>query len=170
VGTAPAVGYGVPQTGALPAMANFGQRLGAFIIDWLITAAMAIPAFIALFAGPTEIEPCTGSSFEPGQLCEVPTGGTIALFLILLLAAFVGGVAYWGVMVGRGQTLGMKALTIRVADMNTGQPIGTGRGIGRFFAMYLSSLVCYLGFLWMLWDDRSQTWHDKIVSTFVVEA
>ena len=154
----------------MPAMANFGQRLAAYLIDGVVTAAMAIPAWITLFAGPKDIEPCTGSSFEPGQLCEVPSGGSIAAFLLLLFAALVGTVAYWGVMVGKGQTLGMKALTIRVADMHTGQPIGTGRGIGRFFAMYLSSFACYLGFLWMLWDDQSQTWHDKIVSTYVVEA
>jgi uncharacterized RDD family membrane protein YckC len=153
----------------MPAMASFGQRLGGYLIDGLITAAMGIPAWIALAAGPTKIEPCSGSTFADGSLCEVPTGGTIAIFLLLLLAAFVGAVAYWGIMVGKGQTVGMKALSIRVADINTGRPIGTGRGIGRFFAMYLSGFACYLGYLWMLWDDRSQTWHDKIVSTVVVD-
>ena len=67
-----ATGYGQPLGGTLsgmPAMANFGQRLAAYLIDGLITAAMAVPAWIALLAGPKDIEPCTGSSFEPGQLC-----------------------------------------------------------------------------------------------------
>jgi hypothetical protein len=28
--------------------------------------------------------------------------------------------------------------------------------------------VCYLGYLWMLWDDQKQTWHDKIVDSAVI--
>lgn len=164
------MGYGQPMAGTMPAMANFGQRLGGYIIDGIITGAMAIPAYIALFTGPTEIEPCTGASFEPGALCEVPKDSTIILFLVLLLAGFIGGLAYWGIMEGRGQTVGKKVLNIRTVDMRTGQPIGTGRAIGRFFARIISGLLCGLGYLWMLWDDQSQCWHDKIVSTYVVEA
>lgn len=151
-------------------MANFGQRLAGYLIDGLITAAMTIPAWIAVAAGPRkDPEPCTIDG-DPNFVCEPLTSGAIALIVILGLAAFIGAIAYWGIMVGKGQTVGMKALNIRVADMNTGQPIGTGRGIGRFFAMYLSSFLCYLGYLWMLWDPQSQTWHDKIVSTVVVDA
>ena len=150
-------------------MANFGQRLGALVIDGLITGAMAIPAWIALAAGPTEIEPCT-SSFNEGLLCETKTGGAIAIFLLLLLASFVGAIAYFGIMEGKGQTVGKKTLKIRTADIATGQPLGTGRAIGRYFARIPSGMFCYLGYFWMLWDDQSQTWHDKIVSSVVVEA
>jgi uncharacterized RDD family membrane protein YckC len=32
----------------------------------------------------------------------------------------------------------------------------------------ISGVVCYLGFLWMIWDPKKQTWHDKIVTTQVV--
>jgi uncharacterized RDD family membrane protein YckC len=30
--------------------------------------------------------------------------------------------------------------------------------------------VLYLGFIWILFDDRRQGWHDKIADTLVVEA
>ena len=33
-----------------------------------------------------------------------------------------------------------------------------------------SALPCCLGFLWMLWDDEDQTWHDKICDTVVIKA
>jgi hypothetical protein len=30
--------------------------------------------------------------------------------------------------------------------------------------------VCLLGYLWALWDERKQTWHDKVVNSIVVRA
>ena len=38
------------------------------------------------------------------------------------------------------------------------------------FAGFVSGQVCYLGYLWMLWDDRNRTWHDMIVDSIVVRA
>jgi len=54
-------------------------------------------------------------------------------------------------------------------DKLTGGPIGTGRGVGRFFARLLSGLVCFVGYLWMLWNPDSQAWHDIIVDSYVVK-
>ena len=36
------------------------------------------------------------------------------------------------------------------------------------FAGFISGQICYLGYLWMLWDGKNQTWHDKVAGTFVV--
>ncbi len=33
---------------------------------------------------------------------------------------------------------------------------------------YLSALVLYLGYFWMLWDHEKQCWHDKLASDVVV--
>jgi uncharacterized RDD family membrane protein YckC len=60
---------------------------------------------------------------------------------------------------------------VKVLDKATNQPIGFGRALGRtLFAQIISSAICYLGYLWMLWDKDKQTWHDKIVGTVVVKA
>jgi uncharacterized RDD family membrane protein YckC len=60
---------------------------------------------------------------------------------------------------------------IEVVRQETGHPIGFGRAIGRLAARsFLSGQILYLGFLWMLWDDNKQTWHDKIVGSIVVKA
>ena len=102
----------------------------------------------------------------------MPTGGTWAAFAVLLIAAFVAGVIYYGKLDGgpSGATVGKKALGIQVVDKDGGGPIGTGRGVGRYFARILSGLVCYLGYLWMLWDPEKQCWHDKLVNCYVVKA
>ena len=80
------------------------------------------------------------------------------------------GLVYFAYFEGSpsGQTLGKKLLKIRVIDFNTGGPIGFGRAVIRYISRILSGLVCYLGYLWMLWDREKQTWHDKLGSTVVV--
>jgi uncharacterized RDD family membrane protein YckC len=34
----------------------------------------------------------------------------------------------------------------------------------------ISGFFLGLGFLWTAWDSESQGWHDKIASTYVVQA
>ena len=90
-----------------------------------------------------------------------------------LIVQFVGGIVYVGLLEGgpTGQTLGRRVLNLRVVDSTTGQPgIGFGRAVGRYFAKFLSAIAFALGYLWMLWDPKKQTWHDKLVSTLVVKA
>ena len=71
-------------------------------------------------------------------------------------------------MLGKGATWGRKATGYRVLDERTMQPIGTGRAVGRYFAVILSYLPCYLGLLWPLWDSENRTFHDMIVRTRAV--
>ena len=54
------------------------------------------------------------------------------------------------------------------ADGESGEPIGFGRGLGRALAMLPSVAPLFLGCLWMLWDSRNETWHDKIAGTIVI--
>ena len=80
------------------------------------------------------------------------------------------GIAYFGFLEGSnsGQTIGKRALGIRVIDYRTGGPLGFGRAVLRYFARFLSALPCLLGYFWMLWDKERQTWHDKLISDVVV--
>ncbi|MDG2027938.1 MAG: RDD family protein [Acidimicrobiales bacterium] len=153
-----------------PSSAGFGARLGAYIIDYLV---VGIPAGILIFIGfevaPTEIETCT----VDGQfgLCEVPTGAGWGIIAITFIAALIGIIYYFGKLEGeQGQTIGKKAVNIRTVDSTTGQPIGFGRGVGRLFGRWISGIPCSLGYLWMLWDPNQQTWHDKMVSSRVVNS
>jgi uncharacterized RDD family membrane protein YckC len=145
--------------------AGWWQRVGASVIDGLIGIPFAAPGWIAFIAGPKTIESCSRFDGRPG-LCEVPTGGTIALGAVLYV---VGLVAYAVIQIRKvartGQTWGKQATGYRIVDASTGGTIGTGRAVGRYFATTLSGCACYLGFLWPLWDSQRRTFHDMIVKT-----
>jgi len=70
----------------------------------------------------------------------------------------------------RGYTPGDAALRIRVVDVRDrpGEVIGYGRAFGRWLMSIVSGLVLLLGYLWMLWDARKQTWHDKAVGSLPI--
>jgi uncharacterized RDD family membrane protein YckC len=84
--------------------------------------------------------------------------------------SFVIAAIYFTAMIGsdRGQTVGQMALGIRVIDFNTGGPIGYGRAFIRWLVSYISLVVIFLGYLWMLWDKEKQCWHDKAANDVVV--
>jgi len=169
----PGYGYQTAQV-----KAGFWTRFAAYLIDGIIVGLFGIPAQVALQTGDTKVEACSldsSGNIDPtgsvnNGLCEVPTGTTWAIFAVLLGIAIIAGIIYYAKLEGgSGQTVGKRALGIRVVDARTGGPIGTGRGVGRYFARIISALVCLLGYLWMLWDADKQTWHDKMVNSVVVK-
>jgi uncharacterized RDD family membrane protein YckC len=134
----PAAPYTPPQGPSGP-RADFGRRLLAFLIDTVLIVIVAGIAFA--------ISDALG----------------YVVYIVLALG-------YYGYFEGSpsGQTIGKKALGIRVIDFNTGGPIGYGRGFLRWIGKIVSGIPCYLGYLWMLWDREKQTWHDKIATSVVV--
>lgn len=90
-----------------------------------------------------------------------PAGGAIGFALT---------VGYYTYLEGSpsGQTVGKRALGIRVIDFSGGGPIGFGRAIIRYFGRWVSAIVLLLGYFWMLWDRERQTWHDKFANDVVV--
>ncbi len=82
----------------------------------------------------------------------------------------VVGLAYYVYLEGSpsGQTVGKRAMNIRVIDFNGGGPIGPVRALIRYLGRIVSGVVCLLGYLWMLWDSEKQTWHDKFAGSVVV--
>lgn len=65
-------------------------------------------------------------------------------------------------------TLGKRVVGICVTDLE-GQRISFGRATARFFSKYISILGFGFGYWSVLWDPRSQGWHDRIADTFVVD-
>jgi uncharacterized RDD family membrane protein YckC len=68
----------------------------------------------------------------------------------------------------RGQTIGKRALGIRVVSLSNGEPIGYARGLIRYIGRYPSFFVFLIGYLRMLWHADRQTWHDKMAGAVVV--
>jgi uncharacterized RDD family membrane protein YckC len=164
----PPPNYSAMPSGEFRNYASFGARFGGLLIDGLIGSLFAIPAIIALVAGPKHLVECTVNG--EADLCNFPTAGTIGLAVLL---GAIGNIAYLVILckkIASGGSWGQKVVGIRVADANTGANIGAGKAFGWLFCHFFSGLFCYLGYLWMLWDKNSQTWHDKMVNTVVVKA
>jgi len=133
-------GYAPTAGGPSGPRARFWQRFGAVVIDALLMIVVYVPLAITF-----------GSS----------AGSDLALLVTI---------AYFTVLEGgaTGQTLGKKALGIRVIDISRGGPIGPLRAFIRWAGRIVSTLAFYLGYLWMLWDREKQTWHDKMARSVVV--
>ena len=128
---------------AMGERANFGQRFGAFLIDIIIIGVV-------------------------NTIIRLLIDDNVAALISILV--FLGYFSYFEAT--SGQTIGKRALGIRVVDFagGGGEGLGFGRALIRSLSRYLSGIPCLLGYLWMLWDGQKQTWHDKLSSTTVVRA
>ncbi len=160
-------GWNRPALGVVR-YAGFWKRFVALIIDFLVVGIpLQIISRVMTSAVPTRLGLCQSGNV----ICKQPTGVGWLFLGLVWLAELFAGIAYWAYLEGvRGQTLGKKAVGIKVIDPDSGDVIGPGRAIGRYFARILSTLVMFLGYFWMLWDPEKQTWHDKVVRSVVVEA
>jgi len=69
-----------------------------------------------------------------------------------------------------GQSIGKGILGIKLIGEQTGQPIGGLMCFVRQLLHILDALPCMIGYLWPLWDDKRQTFADKILKTVVIQA
>jgi uncharacterized RDD family membrane protein YckC len=96
---------------------------------------------------------------------EGGTGVGVLLGMVLFLAYTI-----WAfTLFAKGMTPGKKLLGMRVVKED-----GTSAGfftmlIREWIGKAISSLLLGLGFLWILLDRDKQGWHDKLMSTYVVE-
>ncbi|HET8568345.1 MAG TPA: RDD family protein [Candidatus Limnocylindria bacterium] len=70
---------------------------------------------------------------------------------------------------GGGQTLGMRALNVKVVK-TSGAPLTVVDALVRCIGLIVSFFVAFLGVIWVAFDAQKQGWHDKIAGTFVVKA
>lgn len=173
-GQGPGGGRGAPSgwappkpTGPAPgvAYASAGARLGAFIIDGLIVGLAIGLVFLIAFGAMFGIV-TSGSERAPGLFFAF-----FGLFPLLILGEYLVQAGYFAVFWYRsGATPGMRLVGIRVVRAVDGGTISKQQAILRAIGYWVSSAVLYLGFIWILIDDRRQGWHDKIAETLVIEA
>ncbi len=84
---------------------------------------------------------------------------------ILGLAYYV----YFWSSAGGGQTLGMKALGIKVVKTD-GSPLSVTGAIIRYVGLIIAFVCLFIGVIWVAFDANKQGWHDKIAGTYVVKA
>jgi uncharacterized RDD family membrane protein YckC len=103
----------------------------------------------------------------PGAVDGASLAGGIVIGVIGVLVIWF---VYIRALARTGQTWGRRLAGVKVVREEDGTPPGWAKAIGRtLFENFISSNLCYLGHLWMLWDSKKQTWHDKVSSTVVVK-
>jgi len=135
--------YAADSPAANPAAyANWGQRVAAYLIDYLPIIVLELIGVIV---------------------------HNVAFSLLVLLASIGWWIYNRCIQAGRtGQSLGKKTLRLRLLSEKTGEPIGAGMAFARDICHILDSLACYIGWLFPIWDAKRQTFADKIVSTVVI--
>lgn len=76
---------------------------------------------------------------------------------------------YFWSAAGKGQTLGSRALNIRVVKTD-GSYLDYVGAFLRYIGFVISCVVFLLGVIWAAFDAQKQGWHDKIAGTYVVKA
>lgn len=153
-------------------LADWGTRVGASLIDGALSLIGLIPyivGFVLIIAG----SPDTSSYESPaGPAAGETNTGLVVTGVVLVVAGvlLMIGIQVWNRVFkqGRsGQSVGKKVLGITLVDERTGQPIGAGMSFVRELCHTVDG-AAYIGYLWPLWDDKRQTFSDKILSTVVV--
>ena len=155
--------------GALPkeAYTPWITRVVAYVIDFLpVGLLVGIGQIVMVATGKNEcISDSTDSAFS--AVCTSEPSGlglTVSLLCSLLALAFV--VWNYGYRQGTtGSSIGKSVMKFKVVSEKTGQPIGFGMSIVRQIAHIVDGLICYIGYLFPLWDSKRQTLADKIMST-----
>lgn len=130
--------------------AGFGIRLLASIIDSILIALITLPAMSLVYS----------SFWETEQLVLGPLD-----IIINYIFPFIAIILFW---VYKGATPGKMALKLTIVDEKTGKIPRLKQSIGRYFAYILATLPLCLGFLWIIWDNKKQGWHDKLAKTVVI--
>ncbi|HEY3466783.1 MAG TPA: RDD family protein [Amycolatopsis sp.] len=139
--------FGAPRN-----YANWGQRA----LGWLVDFGPAVLIYLVL------------------AIVGVATHWNF-IFSLLSFVALVGWIVWcvfnrWIQQGNTGQSMGKRVAKIKLIREDNGQPVGAGMAFLRDLAHFVDNVLCYVGWLWPLWDDKSQTLSDKIVGTVVVQA
>lgn len=161
-------GYGQPGAYQQPqSYAGWPLRVGAYLIDYVITLLVSIPmiiGFVWAFAGADTSTDASGNTTVDGG---VNAGGIVLIVIGSLLVLAFQIWNRWIKQGTTGYTIGKGILGIKLIREADGQPIGALMAFVRDIAHILDG-ICYIGYLWPLWDAKRQTFADKILSTIVV--
>lgn len=170
----PAGGYLPPPPvnviGQLPqsAYTSWLTRVLGSLIDFVPVLLIEAIAFGIAFSTATSSS-CvsTNSDYSYNGNCSMQFGaiGSIALLLANLLTL---AYAVWNYGYRQGTTgssIGKSIMSFKVVSERTGLPIGFGNSVVRQLAHIVDTIICYIGYLFPLWDPKRQTLADKIMST-----
>ena len=159
----PAMAY----PGVLPVRTDYApwaRRVGALLLDDI--PALVAAAFFAVGYG------LFISALVQSNSGSVPTAGVVPMVIggILYLGALGWTIYNRWIRAGRtGQSWGKRLTKIALVSELTSQPIGPLNAFLRDLVHILDGFA-YVGYLWPLWDEKKQTFADKLMKTIVIDA
>jgi len=133
--------------------AGFWVRTGATVIDTLLIMLITFPLLFAIY----------GWSYLDPQRSEFLAGP--ADFLISWVFPAVAVIVFWRY---RQATPGKMILSLAILGAKTGSKPSAGQCTGRYFGYFVSMLPLFIGLIWVAFDKKKQSWHDKLAGTVVV--
>ena len=140
--------------------ATFWHRLGAYLIDYVLISLVTCPLGLMMGVMGAVAE-------QSGEAAQAASAGVTVL---MYAVAIVAGWLYHALMESSSWqgTVGKRVLGIRVTDLD-GNRITFGRATGRYFGKIVSSMICAVGFIMVLFTERKQGLHDMMASTLVLQ-
>jgi uncharacterized RDD family membrane protein YckC len=147
--------------------AGFVSRLVAFVID-VILASLGAVFFSAIsdlvlrfFAmGAQGLKLITA-----GQVLGLINDAVLimaAIITVLFIPAYF--IIFWVLV---GATPGKQILGLKVIHEDHPH-VAWARAIVRFIGYFISAIPFFMGFWWVLFDRRRESWHDKLAKTNVI--
>lgn len=147
--------------------AGFISRLIAFLVDLVI---ISITTTVVVFA-VTEIINFFGlkiffNRWISGYVNAVTVNSVIRILVVLLYYIF--SILYFAIFYSLvGYTPGKYLAGLQVVRTD-GFRLGFWRSVVRGISYYLSALLLFMGFIWIIFDKKRQGLHDKIAGTVVI--
>jgi uncharacterized RDD family membrane protein YckC len=137
----------VPSAASSAEKAGFWIRVIAYIIDGVILGIV------------NEILSVTVGRASSGL------ASLISLVISLLYFSYLWSGAS---PLGAGRTVGMRIFGIRVIKTD-GSDLTFVQGLVRWIGLVISTIVIFIGLIWVAFDPNKQGWHDKIAGTYVIK-
>lgn len=181
--------WGGPATPDGQPLASYGQRVGAFIIDWILQFVLGLvfggyflwKAMADYMRGAMDMANQVEAGTQPDiqSLIERVDAGALMVYSIIGIAVFF--LYQWYFLKRSGQTPGKAVCNISVRELERPGVPSSGavlRRVGAAVGLFVLQALPLLGFigfigrvldlLWPSWDQRRQALHDKAAGTVVV--
>lgn len=154
-----------PVAGGEVVYAGFRKRLAAVTIDGF---AVGIATYVVQIVGLGAMGVGLAQANDPGAV--MAGAGLVGMLLFMFVVPVAMNAVYYAAMhaSGRQATLGKMAVGIKVTD-EAGRRISFLRGLGRYFATWISALIMAIGYLMAAFTDRKRALHDMLAGTLVVD-
>lgn len=130
---------------------GFWARFGASIIDTILLLMITYPLLLSFY----------GESYSSEESYFLGTFD----FIVSWVFPAVAIISFWMV---KQATPGKMAISAKIVDAKSGCALTITQSLVRYLAYFISAAPLGLGFIWVVFDDRKQSWHDKIAGTVVV--